>query len=123
MSCFERDTIVYAVNASFDTLANSTAKCQDTASCEAAYCALSLRSDAAAICFSPSFLPPQTRAPDATWVMYVMLSLFLLYGAVVTLLYVRLRRSRPSATSYDELGGAELDLNEPEEDVVRDKTQ
>lgn len=125
MSCFERDTIVYAVNTTFDTLANSTQKCQDAASCEAAYCALSMRVDAAAICYSPSFLPPQTRAPDATWVLYVMLSLFLLYGAVMTLLYVRLRRQRPSVASYDDLGGVELDLNAPEEheEQVRDKTQ
>lgn len=122
MSCFERDTIVYAANATMHALTNATQKCQDAPSCETAYCALSLRSDAEWICFSASFLPPQTRPPDATWVLYVMLALFLLYGAVITVLYVREKRSKRYASpSYDDLAAPEFELSEPEQ--PRDLTQ
>ncbi len=92
MSCFEIQTVYFAINYTFMVVANTTGTCDNTDACNQAYCDLNRRSGVDWICFSASQANDITRDPSLkTWLngLYAFLAFFFIYSVIVTILYVR----------------------------------
>lgn len=91
MSCFELQTVYFAINYTLRVVANTTGTCDNTDACSQAYCELNKRPGVDWICFSASQANDIIDSPMKTWLncLYAVLAFFFVYSAIVTILYVR----------------------------------
>ena len=90
MSCFEEQTVYYAINYTFGVVPNTTGKCDNTDACRQAYCELNRRRGVDWICFSASQANDIVNPLDV-WqiVLYCVLVFLVVYSVLITFLYLR----------------------------------